>query len=48
VLRTEMGGQVRVVELYSESLTAKGEGADTYLRMMRANTTAMVDGLTGG
>ncbi|MFI9730535.1 zinc ABC transporter substrate-binding protein AztC [Streptomyces sp. NPDC102359] len=47
VLRTEMRGQVRVVELYSESLTAKGEGADTYLRMMRANTTAMVHGLTG-
>ncbi|GAA2540443.1 zinc ABC transporter substrate-binding protein AztC [Streptomyces levis] len=47
VLRTEMGGGVRVVELYSESLTAKGEGADTYLRMMRANTTAMVTGLTG-
>ncbi|MEV5548260.1 zinc ABC transporter substrate-binding protein AztC [Streptomyces sp. NPDC052309] len=47
VLRTELGGPVQVVELYSESLTAKGEGADTYLRMMRANTTAMVDGLTG-
>ncbi|MGC5234683.1 zinc ABC transporter substrate-binding protein AztC [Streptomyces albogriseolus] len=47
VLRTETGGQVRVVGLHSESLTAKGEGADTYLRMMRANTTAMVDGLTG-
>ncbi|KOT43640.1 ABC transporter substrate-binding protein [Streptomyces caelestis] len=47
VLRTEMGGQVRVVELHSESLTAEGGGADTYLRMMRANTTAMVDGLTG-
>ncbi|MEU3853966.1 zinc ABC transporter substrate-binding protein AztC [Streptomyces sp. NPDC029554] len=47
VLRTEMGGGVRVVELFSESLTAKGEGADTYLRMMRANTTAMVSGLTG-
>ncbi|MGC0208479.1 zinc ABC transporter substrate-binding protein AztC [Streptomyces levis] len=47
VLRTEMGGGVRVVELYSESLTAKGEGADTYLRMMRANTTAVVTGLTG-
>ncbi len=46
VLRTEMGGGVRVVELYSESLTAEGEGADTYLRMMRANTTAMVTGLT--
>ncbi|MER8070366.1 zinc ABC transporter substrate-binding protein AztC [Streptomyces sp. NPDC094034] len=48
VLRTELGGRVRVVELYSESLTAEGEGADTYLRMMRANTTAMADGLTGG
>lgn len=47
VLRTETGGGVRVVELYSESLTAKGEGADTYLRMMHANTTAMVTGLTG-
>ncbi|MEU2212171.1 zinc ABC transporter substrate-binding protein AztC [Streptomyces hygroscopicus] len=47
VLRTELGGQVRVIELYSESLTEKGKGADTYLRMMRANTTAMTDGLTG-
>lgn len=47
VLRTEMGGGVRVVGLHSESLTAKGAGADTYLRMMRANTTAMVTGLTG-
>ncbi|WP_069812795.1 zinc ABC transporter substrate-binding protein AztC [Streptomyces sp. TP-A0874] len=47
VLRAEMGGPVRVVELYSESLTAEGRGADTYLRMMRANTAAMVDGLTG-
>ncbi len=45
VLRTELGGRVEVVELYSESLTAKGGGADTYLRMMRANTTAMTDGL---
>ncbi|MER0429907.1 zinc ABC transporter substrate-binding protein AztC [Streptomyces microflavus] len=47
VLRTEMGGRVRVVELHSESLTTKGAGADTYLRMMRSNTTAMVTGLTG-
>ncbi|MFF6883821.1 zinc ABC transporter substrate-binding protein AztC [Streptomyces sp. NPDC012421] len=47
VLRTELGDGVRVVDLYSESLTAEGEGADTYLRMMRANTTAMTDGLTG-
>jgi zinc/manganese transport system substrate-binding protein len=47
VLRTELGGQVRVVELYSESLTEKGKGAGTYLQMMRANTTAMTEGLTG-
>ncbi|MGW0759869.1 zinc ABC transporter substrate-binding protein AztC [Streptomyces sp. NPDC002814] len=47
VLRTEMGGQVSVIELYSESLTEKGKGAGTYLQMMRANTTAMTDGLTG-
>jgi zinc/manganese transport system substrate-binding protein len=47
VLRTEMGSRTRVVELYSESLTEKGKGAGTYLQMMRANTTAMTDGLTG-
>ncbi|MFD5681306.1 zinc ABC transporter substrate-binding protein AztC [Streptomyces bacillaris] len=47
VLRTETGGGVRVVALHSESLTAEGGGADTYLRMMRSNTTAMVTGLTG-
>ncbi|MET8831952.1 zinc ABC transporter substrate-binding protein AztC [Streptomyces sp. NPDC004610] len=47
VLRAELGGGVRVIELHSESLTAEGAGADTYLRMMRANTTAMTDGLTG-
>ncbi|WP_425837277.1 zinc ABC transporter substrate-binding protein AztC [Streptomyces fractus] len=46
VLRKEMGGRVQVVKLYSESLTAEGGGADTYLRMMRANTTAMTKGLT--
>ncbi|MFE9681980.1 zinc ABC transporter substrate-binding protein AztC [Streptomyces sp. NPDC002701] len=48
VLRTELDDRVRVVELHSESLTAKGRGADTYLRMMRANTSAMTEGLTGG
>ncbi|RFU84138.1 zinc ABC transporter substrate-binding protein [Streptomyces triticagri] len=46
VLRKEMGGDVRVVELYSESLTGKGGGAATYLAMMRANTRAMAGGLT--
>ncbi|MEV5935248.1 zinc ABC transporter substrate-binding protein AztC [Streptomyces sp. NPDC052079] len=47
VLRQEMGGDVDVVSLYSESLTEKGKGAGTYLEMMRANTSAMTDGLTG-
>jgi zinc/manganese transport system substrate-binding protein len=46
VLRTETGGDVQVVKLFSESLTAEGGGADTYLRMMRANTTAMTESLT--
>ncbi|MFE7130128.1 zinc ABC transporter substrate-binding protein AztC [Streptomyces sp. NPDC057638] len=48
VLREEMGGDVRVVELYSESLTEEGGGADTYLSMMRANTEALTNGLTTG
>ncbi len=47
VLRREMGGDVDVVSLYSESLTEKGKGAGTYLDMMRANTSAMTEGLTG-
>ncbi|WP_447041045.1 zinc ABC transporter substrate-binding protein AztC [Streptomyces sp. DSM 118878] len=48
VLRQEMGGDVDVVSLYSESLTEKGKGAGTYLEMMRANASAMADGLTRG
>ncbi|MFF3973472.1 zinc ABC transporter substrate-binding protein AztC [Streptomyces rubiginosohelvolus] len=47
VLRRETGGDVNVVPLYSESLTEKGGGAGTYLEMMRANTSAMTEGLTG-
>ncbi|MFD4024174.1 zinc ABC transporter substrate-binding protein AztC [Streptomyces sp. NPDC058576] len=47
VLRQEMGGHVDVVPLHSESLTEKGKGAGTYLEMMRANTSAMTEGLTG-
>ncbi|MFF8576230.1 zinc ABC transporter substrate-binding protein AztC [Streptomyces sp. NPDC015408] len=47
VLRQELGGDVDVVSLYSESLTEKGKGAGTYLEMMRANTSAMAEGLTG-
>ncbi|MFE0423361.1 zinc ABC transporter substrate-binding protein AztC [Streptomyces sp. NPDC058953] len=48
VLRSELNGDVRVIGLFSESLTAKGGGADSYLRMMRANTTALTDGLAPG
>lgn len=48
VLRQEMGGDVHVVPLYSESLTERGKGAGTYLEMMRANTSAMAQGLTRG
>lgn len=44
-LAEQAGVRVRIVGLHSESLTAPGEGAATYLEMMRANTIAMVDGL---
>ncbi|WP_280235105.1 zinc ABC transporter substrate-binding protein AztC [Nocardia cyriacigeorgica] len=46
VLAEQAGVQVRVVGLYSESLTPPGQGAGTYLEMMRANTDAIVTGLT--
>lgn len=36
-LATEVGGDVEVVELHSESLGLAGSDADTYLSMMRAN-----------
>ncbi|MFD1829954.1 zinc ABC transporter substrate-binding protein AztC [Streptomyces desertarenae] len=45
VLRRESGLDVEVVPLFSESLTGEGGGAPTYLDMMRANTTAIADGL---
>ena len=34
--------------LYGDSLGAPGSGADTYLRMMDANTESLVDGLSAG
>lgn len=46
VLASEAGVQVEVVELFTESLTAPGEGAATYLDMMRANTERITSGLT--
>lgn len=45
VLASEAGIRVDVVELFTESLTEPGEGADTYLTMMRANTERIADGL---
>ncbi|WP_309067408.1 zinc ABC transporter substrate-binding protein AztC [Microbacterium sp.] len=45
-LASEVGLHVEVIELYTESLTEAGEGADTYLTMMRANTERIAQGLT--
>ena len=45
-LADEADVHVYVVELYTESLTEPGGGADTYLTMMRANTERIAAGLT--
>ncbi len=45
VLAEQAGIDVAVVSLFTESLTAEGGGAETYLQMMRANTEAIVAGL---
>lgn len=46
VLASEAGVHTEVVQLFTESLTEPGQGADTYLAMMRANTERIVSGLT--
>lgn len=46
VLAEEAGVHVQVTELYTESLTAEGEGADTYLSMMRTNSERITEGLS--
>ncbi|MDT0308622.1 zinc ABC transporter substrate-binding protein AztC [Streptomyces sp. DSM 44917] len=48
VLADEAGVEAEVISLYSESLTGPGQGAATYLEMMRANTEAIVAGLGSG
>ncbi|MBG6094208.1 zinc ABC transporter substrate-binding protein AztC [Nocardioides luteus] len=48
VLADEAGVDVEVSELFTESLTEKGQGADTYLSMMRANTERITSGLSPG
>lgn len=47
VLAEESGVKVKIVPLFSESLSAPGEGAGTYLEMMRTNTTRMTAALSG-
>jgi zinc/manganese transport system substrate-binding protein len=46
VLADEVGVEVRVEELFTESLTAEGDGAETYLAMQRANTERITTGLS--
>lgn len=45
-LADETGTEVDVIELYTESLTAEGGGAEDYLTMMRENTRRIVTGLS--
>ncbi|MEU6644508.1 zinc ABC transporter substrate-binding protein AztC [Saccharomonospora sp. NPDC046836] len=45
VLADQAGVRVRVLPLYSESLTGPDGGAPTYVDMMRANTDTIVAGL---
>lgn len=47
VLAAEAGVRVRVVALYSESLSEPDGDAGTYLDLMRFNAEAIVDGLSG-
>jgi zinc/manganese transport system substrate-binding protein len=42
----EVGRDVAVIELYTESLGESGSGADTYVGMMRTSTERIVEGLT--
>lgn len=46
VLADQAGVNVRVLSLFSESLTGRRGGAPTYVDMMRANTNTIVDGLS--
>jgi zinc/manganese transport system substrate-binding protein len=46
VLADEVGLDVQVVSLFTESLTGPGEGAETYVDMQRANTLRITTGLS--
>jgi zinc/manganese transport system substrate-binding protein len=45
-LAEEVGGDVQVVELYTESLGEPGSGADTYVGMLRADAELIAGALT--
>ena len=45
VLADEVGGDVQVVELFTESLGAPGSGADTYLTMMQSDADLIAGAL---
>lgn len=45
VMAEEAGVEIEVIPLFSESLSAEGAGAESYLEMMRANTEAITAGL---
>ena len=46
VLAAEVGTDIDVVPLFTESLGVEGSGADTYLDMMRANTERITEALS--
>ncbi|WP_285704837.1 zinc ABC transporter substrate-binding protein AztC [Microtetraspora sp. NBRC 16547] len=48
VLASEAGLEVRVIPLFSESLSTVRKGASSYVEMMRSNTEALVSGLSEG
>lgn len=47
-LAEEVGGDVEVVSLFTESLGGPGSGAETYIEMMRSNARLIADSSTGG
>ncbi|MFZ4516855.1 MAG: metal ABC transporter solute-binding protein, Zn/Mn family [Microthrixaceae bacterium] len=47
-LAAQVGGQVRVVELFTESLGGPGSGAQNYVDMLRTDATLVAGALGGG
>ncbi|WP_433424942.1 zinc ABC transporter substrate-binding protein AztC [Microtetraspora malaysiensis] len=48
VMAAEAGLKVKVLSLFTESLSTARKGASTYVEMMRSNTEAVVGGLSEG